>query len=149
MIEKIMVHELSNPKLLSAAKALDTKGWIQQNDDYCYLKVDDRFIHSLYPMLNESVRIYKPDYFSEDQVGAHISVVYPEERTKISMDNIGQIHTFSITKIIKAHFGLKEYYALSITSPSLSRLRKDHQLSARPVFKGQEIMFHITIGVSN
>lgn len=148
MFDRFILTELSNDMVLNTAKTLEGKGWIQQSDDYCYLKVDDRFIHSIYPMLTEYGDIEIPDYFNPpDHVGAHISIIYPEERTRPSTENIGQIHTFKVCKFIKAQYGLNEYYALSITSPSLNGLRRTHHLSTQPTFKGQKIMFHITVGV--
>ncbi|MDP3561209.1 MAG: hypothetical protein Q8R83_03420 [Legionellaceae bacterium] len=149
MSDRLVLTELQNPLILNQAKALEGKGWIEQTEDYCYLKITDDYIHSIHPILTEYHRhIEKPDYFnSPDAAGAHISVIYPEEKTIPYIENIGQIHTFQICKLIKAQYDLVEYYVLSITSSSLAVLRQTHHLSAKPVFKGHEIMFHITIGV--
>ncbi|MDP3706285.1 MAG: hypothetical protein Q8R24_10355 [Legionellaceae bacterium] len=148
MFDRFILTELSNSMIINTAKTFDAKGWIQQNDDYCYLKIDDRFIHSIYPLLAEYGDIEIPDYFNPpDHVGAHISVIYPEERVRPSPENMGQIHTFHVCKLIKAQYGLTEYYALSVESASLNGLRRTHQLSPKPTFKGQKIMFHITVGV--
>jgi len=148
MVDRFILTELPNEIVVATANTLESKGWIEQSDDYCYLKIDDRFIHAIYPLLADYGGVEKPDYFNPpDYVGAHISVIYPEERTRLYPENIGQIHLFNMGNLIKAQYGSTEYYALSVTSPSLSNLRHAHHLSPKPTFKGQKIRFHITVGV--
>ena len=144
--ETIILTELSSKSVLKIVKALDTEGIIQQRGDYCYLKIDDNFIHLVQPALAEYGDVTKPAYFNPpDDVGAHITVIYPEEG--IVQTNAGQKHTFSICGLIKAKYGSQEYFALSVSSPSLATFRQTYHLAPKPTFKGQEIMFHITVGI--
>lgn len=123
---------------------------MQESGDYCYLNIDDRYIDHIYPMLAQYGRVDKPDYFSmPDGIGAHISVIYPEEMVRVLPSSVGQKYTFSVCGLFKAQYEGKVYFALSITSPSLSAFRQLHYLTPRPIWKRQEVMFHITIGVRN
>ncbi|KGP62387.1 hypothetical protein EP47_06355 [Legionella norrlandica] len=148
IFEQFIVTELSCKTALQKARNLRAEGILQQRDNYCYLKIDDDYIHFIHPILSVYDAIDKPDYFKPpDDVGAHISIIYPEENISLNRKHIGQRHRFSIDGLIKARFGLKEYFALSITSPSLVAFRQKYCLDPKPTFKGQQIVFHITVGV--
>lgn len=145
--EKIILTELAGDNVLHVTQRLTAEGVIQQRDNFCYLKIDDDYIHLTHPLLNEYGVIEKPAYFiPPDDVGAHISIIYPEEN-KVPQMAIEQKHHFSICGLLKAQYGSKEYFALAVHSPSLTAFRQKHHLAAKPRFKGQEIFFHITIGV--
>ncbi len=146
---RLRFNEIPDAEILKAVDGLSLKGWIEQKSNYCYLKVDDGFVHQAYPHIEQfHTGIQKPDYFdASNDIGAHISVIYPEEHVALMPENIGQIHDFKLCKLIKAQFETSAYFVLSVVSPSLNRLRQMHRLSVHPVFKGYEIMFHITIGV--
>ncbi len=148
---RLILTELPCNDLLKSIDNLNTKGWIAQTDHYCYLKIDDRFVHHAYPFLNTfNSCIEKPDYFeNQDAIGAHISAIYPEEHAQLMTENMGQIHHFQIGKLLKIKFETAFYYVLTITSPSLERLRQMHHLAIQPTFKGHQIMFHITLGKIN
>lgn len=94
-----------------------------------------------------SQQIKKPDYFGEKSVGAHITVVYPEENKIINNRDLDQEHSFIIKDIVTAELGAKIYYILLVDSPSLLKLRRRYNLSDKLSFKGYSIGFHITIGV--
>ncbi|MBX9704483.1 MAG: hypothetical protein K2X39_10055, partial [Silvanigrellaceae bacterium] len=142
------ITELSCTAALQRAKTLETEGHIQQRENYCYLKIDDNYIHLIHPLLAAFGPINKPAYFTPpEDVGAHISIIYPEEKMKLLPHNVGQKHTFLIDGLIKAKYGVKEYFALSVISPSLTAFRQAHHLRPKPTFKDQEIIFHITLGV--
>lgn len=148
--EQFNITQLSGKKALHKAKTLVAEGVLQQRENYCYLKIDDDYIHVIYPLLKAYGAIDKPDYFnSPDDVGAHISVIYPEENIKLLQSKVGQKHGFTISGLIKAQYGLKEYYAFSVTSPSLAAFRQANFLAPKPTFKGHSIVFHITIGIKN
>ncbi|WP_019215717.1 hypothetical protein [Legionella tunisiensis] len=139
--EKIILTELAGGSMLRVTKKLTAEGVIQQRDNFCYLKIDDDYIHLTHPLLNEHGVIEKPAYFiPPDDVGAHISIIYPEEN-KIPQIAIEQKHHFSICGLLKARYGLKEYFALVVNSPSLAAFRQKHHLAARPTFKSQEVFF--------
>ena len=146
--ERFIFTELSDQSVIDMTETFDGEGYIHQRGDYCYLDIDDRYIHKIHPMLAQYGCVEKPDYFSvSDGIGAHISVIYPEEMVKVLPSSVGQKHVFSVCALVKVQYGLKEYFVISVTSPSLSAFRQIHYLSPRPIWKGQEIVFHITIGV--
>jgi hypothetical protein len=148
--ERFIFTDLSDKQVVDMAETFDGEGTIQQSGDYCYLNIDDRYIHQIYPMLVKYDHVDKPDYFSvPNGIGAHISVIYPEEMVKILPSSVGQKHVFSVCSLFKAQYEGKEYFALSIMSPSLSAFRQLHYLTPRPIWKRQEVMFHITVGVRN
>jgi len=88
-----------------------------------------------------------PDYFGEGSVGAHITVIYPEEGKEVNQDNLGEEHDFLIKALAAAEIGQKTYYVLFVDSPTLLQLRRKHNLPDLLRFKGYSIEFHITIGV--
>lgn len=146
---RLILTELPCKDLIESIEKLDTKGWIAQTEHYCYLKIDDRFVHHAYPFLHLfGPFIEKPDYFdNQNAIGAHISAIYPEEHAQLMTENVGQIHHFQIGKLLKITFETANYYVLTITSTSLERLRQMHHLAIHPTFKGHKIMFHVTLGV--
>ncbi len=138
---------LKFPKIISSAKRLSSKGTSQttENNLFC-LKIDDAYINQLFPLIdNEHVK--KPDYFGEKSVGAHITIIYPEENRNVNVHDLHQEHSFFVTDIVTAEIGQKTYYVLLIESPSLLELRKKYSLPDLLSFKGYLIGFHITIGV--
>lgn len=147
-LEQITIIQLSCEPALHKAQSLITEGLLRQQDNYSYLKVDDDYIHLIHPLLAVFGPIDKPDYFNPtDEVGAHISVIYPEENRMLAHESLGQRHHFSVSGLIKAQYGNREYFALSVTAPSLETLRKTHHLAPNPTFKGHQIVFHITVGI--
>jgi hypothetical protein len=143
-----IITNLSSDWALDNARKLPTEGLLKRCHNYCYLKIDDNYIHSIYPLLDTYGHINKPDYFNTtDDIGAHISVIYPEENIDIAQIDSRQTYCFSIDGLIKARYGVKDYFALAVTSPSLAIFRQKHLLASKPTFKRQPIVFHITIGV--
>lgn len=130
-----------NQAILYAQEHLPHQGkLVQQTDGYAYIKVDDDYIHKLFPLL--SAHDYKkPPYFRRaDAPGAHISVVYEDEN--VTLKEAGQTFSFTIEQVIVVtpKQGLS-YIVLQVTSPSLEDLRKRYGLA--PKLKGHE--FHITL----
>ena len=69
-----------NQNLIDKATTLVRSGVLKQDDNYYFLKIDDDFIHELYPKLEQNKLIAKPDYFSlVNPIGAHITIAYEEE----------------------------------------------------------------------
>jgi len=148
ILDRFIITELPDKAALDLAHSLETKGPIELRNDYCYLKLDDRFIHLIQPLLTNYGDIEKPDYFiPPEPVGAHVSIIYPEEGVRPLHIYSGQMHDFSICGLVKVNYKLMEFYALSVVAPSLAAFREMHHLGPKPTFKGQEIMFHITVGV--
>ena len=147
-MKNLPITKLDNPKLIDEASKLIPFGTlIVTADKLVCLNIGDDWIHQLFPLLQGS-SIKKPSYFGGDLIGAHISVIYPEEGASISKESLGKKHHFTVKNLYLAVLDSKKYYVLTIESPSLSELRKNHGLSEMLSFKGYAIEFHITIGVS-
>lgn len=116
---------------------------VAKSDGYVYVKVDDRYIKELLPMLGlyeEGFR--EPPYFRRPNApGAHISVIYADEHV-IPKEEMGKTFTFTPKNIVIVHPKRYVSYAiLQVESPELEKLRLKYGL--KPKLQGHE--FHITI----
>lgn len=138
------------PGLMEIALSFSQFGYLSRSkDNLIYLNIDDDYIHRLFPLLKETnEQINKPAYFSEKLVGAHISVIYPEEYTSMLEIDLDRKHHFKITGTFSADLGTKRYYVLGVESPSLLALRQKYNLGSKLYFKKHRIDLHITIGTS-
>lgn len=131
-------------KAVDYAKSnLSLKGQlIKKSDGFIYLKVDDNYIFSLYPMLGlKKEGFKKPPYFRNPEApGAHISVFYENE--KINPEEIGQYFHFTPKRIliVKPSDGIS-YAVLEVESPELEKLREKYGLT--PKLQGND--FHISL----
>jgi len=150
MVNQIYFNFIENQELVSFANSnLKRIGKVVQAETgYVYLKVDDDFIHRLFPMIQESKKEI-PNYFLTDGIGAHSTVLYADElKDGPAITEIGTDITFEIGSFFKANILGKTYYGITIISPQLSQLRKKYGLDPdRLNFKGFKVPFHITIGV--
>ena len=137
---------LNYPQLIQSAKLLSAKGKLTIFDEITCVQGSDSYIHQLFPLLEDG-HIIKPDYFGEQSIGAHITIIYPEEYKKIEEKDLGGEHNFLIKELIAAKIKQKIYYALLVESASLLQIRKKYDLPDLLSFKGYQIGFHITIGV--
>ena len=114
---------------------------VQQSDGYAYVKVDDRYIHDLFPLLHAEPDYKKPPYFRRKNApGAHISVAYGDEHIKLK--EVGQRFSFSIKDIVIVSPKKNvSYIILQVESPALEALRKSYGLG--PKLQGHE--FHISL----
>jgi hypothetical protein len=113
-----------------------------KSDGFGYLKVDDNYIHALFPMLGVKEEGYKePPYFrSQEAPGAHISVFYEDEN--VIPEEVGQTFPFTLKQIvIVAPTKTTKYAVLQVDSPELEKLRQKYGLS--PKLHGHE--FHISL----
>lgn len=148
----MLITVLSNPEALQLAQSFACCGVLRQQGSYCYLKLDDDYIHQIYPLVSKLLpvddSIKKPDYFlAPNAVGAHISVIYPEERVRPVLSTQDEVHRFTIERLVKVLLGGKFYYVLAVYAPSLEVFRQMHALDAMPTFKQEKIFFHITIAI--
>ncbi|MCC8370159.1 MAG: hypothetical protein LN566_02145 [Rickettsia endosymbiont of Stiretrus anchorago] len=144
--DELTFQKLDNPELIKAAKSLKNEGIVLQDKNYAYLKISDDFIHKLYPLIAEHKDLQKPNYFSEQcNIGAHITITYPNEEIVINDQDINVIYSFEIEELAKMQIENKQYYVLKISSPSLISLRKKYQLPPQLSFKGYKVGLHITI----
>lgn len=114
---------------------------MQKSDGYAYVKVDDRYIHELFPRLHVDGAYKKPPYFRrEDSPGAHISVVYENEHVKLKEE--GQRFNFTLRgiKLVPVNPSTS-YIVLEVASPELEKLRESYGLF--PKLNHHE--FHITL----
>ncbi len=144
-----VIEKLQLPALVSATSRLQCAGKLARSkNNLVYLNIDDAYIHDLFPLLqNQGVKM--PDYFGAGAVGAHISVIYPEENKAINNEDLDQEHHFVVKELITAKIEHKTYYAFLIESPSLLRLRRRLGLPDLLCFKNYAIGFHITIGTKS
>lgn len=111
-------------------------------DGFVYLKVDDAYIHTLFPMIGLQEKGYsEPPYFrSKTAPGAHVTVFYVTDH--VFPKELGQTFHFELDriKIVKSRSG--KFVVLQIRSPELEKLREKYGLL--PKLHGHE--FHITLG---
>lgn len=113
-----------------------------KSDGFVYLKVDDRYIRNLYPMLELRRDGFRaPPYFrTKEAPGAHISVFYENEHV-VPVEK-GQTFHFTVKNIaiVKAS-KYTSYAVLEVDSPELEKLREKYGKS--PKLFGHD--FHISI----
>ena len=113
---------------------------------FVYLKVSDDYINQLFPQLSYEGYEKPPFFRRPDSPGAHISVIYVEERNKVGkIDEIGQTFPFKVINIALVPPKSKKYVVLVVDSPELQALRKKYGLS--PLLKNHP--FHISIAEKN
>lgn len=127
---------------------LSCHGTLENSDGFVYVDVDDRYIRELIKFIKKE-GFEEPPYFGRsDLVGAHITVVYPEEMKKYNVQCIEECGT-SIQFIPRScqivhpprWEEIDEVYFIVVDVPQLDDLRKKYGLPKR------EYDFHITIGV--
>ena len=147
----IKFKAISNKILLEHAKKLPLYGKIiSHNDGFVFLDISNAFIHELYPLIRE-VNIEKPNYFSEGKTaGAHISIVYPDEKPRLPMKKMPNFISFSIRNICSTCLMRKKFFMLTVNCPKLTEIRYALGLSSFPVYKKNILPdFHITIATKN
>lgn len=126
-----------------AKEKLPHEGVLMSNSHgYVYLKVDDAYIHQLFPMLKIKGEGYRePPFFRrKNSPGAHISVFYSNEH--IHPKELGEKFSFKIKKMAVVKQKRAKYLVLQVESPELERLREKYGLG--PKLYGHE--YHISIG---
>jgi hypothetical protein len=126
-----------------AQKDLPSQGILKKNQDgYVYLKIPDRYVKRLFPLIKEPGFSIPYAIRRHTKVGAHISVFYKDETRLFGpMNEIGKIYTFEPRNIKRVRAGAKEYIILEVRAPELENLRKRYGLS--PKLLNHE--FHITL----
>lgn len=154
IIPTLVIKSLDSTSLILTAQKLPATGIMEQRGNYSFLRIADNFIHDLYPLLSADsgftpgVPIIKPDYFSPPyDIGAHITFIYPEENVVLDAGDIGQEHSFAVQGLYSALLGDKEYFVVTVASPSLTNLRAKYKLHAQPQYKNNRIDFHVTVGI--
>lgn len=122
-------------------------GILKNSDGFVYVDVDDGYIHNLITWIQQD-GFEEPPYFGAGLVGAHITVIYPDEIKKYGLTDItecGEQISFvpKDCQIVYPPRGkeIDEVYFVVVESPQLDQIRKKYGLTKR------EYVFHITIGV--
>jgi len=140
-------EEINAPNLNKILATLPTKGLLHVSPrKLTYLNIDDNYIHQIFPLI-PNPQANKPDYFGEGEMGAHISIIYPEENNVAANNELNKEHAFSVQGFFTAIINQKRYYILRVHAPSLLEVRKRQQLPEYPYFKDFSVDLHITVGV--
>jgi hypothetical protein len=139
------------PQVIEKALVLDNFGVLKQKENgYLYLDVTNEFISEIIPLIECEGRLVPPrHYTSKKGIGAHISVMYENERIDHEIWNVRELgHTYSFnvkelrTVKITRDGRMKKLWLLALEAPTLERLRENYGLSNK--IKGHDM--HITIG---
>ncbi len=146
---RMVESKIENPVLLEYAKKLPNQGVLKRDNTntYCYLKIQDNFILDLFPLIKEPC-LSIPNYFPPKcDIGAHISIMYPDETSSknINVDELKQSFSFEVTGFFNLSVFDKTFFALTVSSPSLEQLRLKYGLSTKLNYHGLLVPFHITI----
>lgn len=129
-------------------KNLPHQGTLKNSNGFVYVDLDDNYVYKLISFIQQD-GFQEPPYFgSPGLVGAHITVMYPEETKKYGikeMKEYGSTISFVPTKCQVVHpprwEGIDEVYFIVVEAPELDKIREKYGLPKR------EYDFHITIGV--
>jgi len=142
----------NQPQVIEMALSFDNFGELKQKDNgYLYVNVQDEFIGEILPLIECPGRIVPPRHYSSKKgIGAHVSVMYENERISKEIWEIaelGNTYTFDVTelrsvKIVNRDGHMKKLWLIALDAPQLEELRESYGLSSK--LKGHD--FHITIG---
>lgn len=123
---------------------LPTEGVLKNLKGFVYVDLDDAYIHELVGLIGEG--FLEPPYFgTEDLVGAHITVAYPEEMGERVVEECGQVIHFTPKECHVVHppkwEGIDQVCFVTVEAPELDQIREKYGLPKR-VYE-----FHITIGI--
>ena len=116
----------------------------QESDGFTYVDLDDRYIHELIGQLPRE-GFKEPDYFGPGLIGAHITVIMPDEWSSVrGVEECGTEVSFSLKGCEIVHpkrEDIDEIFLITLTAPFLEALRSKYGL-LKCMFD-----FHITLGI--
>jgi hypothetical protein len=122
-------------------------GTVGNAPKFVYLHVSDAYIRDLVKLIQADGFEELPYLENEDLVGAHITVIYPEEMKTYGIEHIhecGQTYCFKPIgcKVVPPTRWkeIDQFYLVSVIAPELDALRSAYGLPKR------QYDFHITIG---
>lgn len=123
---------------------------LREHDAFLYLEVPNEVIDAFLKMIPER-GLGKPSLANHptEYVGAHISVIYPEEmkRVKKRVKEIGDDFQYTLGKLYRTRpdkWGdVEEVYFITVNSPQLEGLRRKYGL--RPKLNDHD--FHLTVAI--
>ena len=134
-----------NTEAFALAETLPHSGPLKERQGYYYVKVDDRYINSIFPLFVQP-GIKKPPYFRrDDSPGAHISVLYEDETKHLSpLVEIGTQFSFTIVQFATVKLNkTRTVYLITVEAPELESLRRKY--GCTPLLHGHD--FHITVAL--
>lgn len=139
---------------------LESKGYLEcdPNSNYCYLKIDNQFIYDSFSFLQDKLEnpaLQIPDYFSPEKnaIGAHITLVYPEEKNSGQVQDFVQsiksnrFFQFEANELISMKIFNKTIFALTVDCKELYEIRKNYGLPQKLNYHGLQVPLHITVAV--
>lgn len=123
-------------------------GTLKNANGFVYVDVDDSYVYELIQFIEKS-GFQKPPYFGDaDLVGAHITVIYPNEMQEYSLEQISEAGATIYFQPVECKLvtnpnskEIDQAYFIVVDSPQLEQIREKYGLPNR------EYKFHITIGV--
>lgn len=125
-----------------ARKNLPLEGkLVTKSDGFSYLKVDNEYIHTLFPMLGLADKgFHEPPFFrTHRSPGAHITVFKADEH--VFPDETGQIFHFELKDIRIIQTSNGSYAILRVEAPELEKLREKYGIKSK--LYGHK--YHITL----
>ena len=141
-------------KIAANPKTEKLWGTLLKNNNYYYLKIDNRIITPFIQLLDND-KVVSPEEVTEKKkrVGAHISVIKNDEGKKkkkkgVKVQELNKEFPFTLKgfESVKPDGweGVKKVYFITVESPELEKLRKKYKLTGK-IEKNHN--FHITIAV--
>lgn len=115
---------------------------------YVYLKISEAFIDQLLPVIELPATQRLVTDRRMDDVGAHISIIYPYEIQKpFEVPNLGKPMAFEIqgSSVYTVTMQGKSHIVLLVQSVVLEQLRISLHLGKEPFYHGVRVPFHITL----
>lgn len=138
----------SSPVLEYAQHHLPHCGVLKKTKNFIYVDITDAYIHQLLPLIEQDEFTIPPYFGHSGLVGAHISVIYPDEVIQYSIKEIEESETpieFSLVNCQIVHplsmRGIESVYLITLKAPKLDQIRKKYGLPEK------RHDFHITVGV--
>jgi len=131
---------------------VELKGVLKQTKDgFVYIKIDNDFIHGVFPLL-EDKNVKEPPYFGKGEIGAHISAITKDEideKEIEKIDELGEELSFTIKGVFSTEpqgwKGMSRVWFVSVDCPRIIEIRKKYKLPETYENKGHD--YHITIAV--
>lgn len=145
--KQLIYEKISSPDLSNILFSLPKTGNVKQaHSGLIYLDIDNRYINDIFDMLRH-YDLEKPDYFSikTEEIGAHISIAYPNEKVPENIKFIGELQPFSVELIFSTNLNDVRYFALKVQSASLQAIRNELGLPNKLQLDNFLVDFHITV----
>lgn len=135
----------SNEVIDFVSHRLPLSGTLKCSSGFTYVELDSEYIFSIIPLIAD-LDFITPDYFEEGKVGAHITVIYPDEMKLFGIESIDELDEaipFKLEEcqIVYPKRNFESAYLIIVESSRLDQIREKYGLGKR------EYPFHITVGI--